>query len=52
MKESAKRSIDWLQRIHAVNFVNADEAIKTVLPTEGNCKRTIRRKKKSYAPKT
>ena len=28
-----------------MNFVNADEAIKTVLSTEGNCKRTIRRKK-------
>ena len=43
LKESSKRSIDQRQWIYVVNLVNADEATKRVLPTEGSCKRTIKR---------
>ena len=43
LKESSKRSIDQPQRIYVVNLVNADEATKRVLSTEGSCKRTTKR---------
>ena len=39
--------VDRPQWMYAVSLVNLDGATKTVLPTEGNCKRTIRLTQKS-----